>query len=104
MYWDFAVKLFRIFLMFITFTLTIKMSSIFFQAAGRPVLAVIASVVRDIVCFVPLACILPMFYGIDGVLWAAPVSDFVAIIVAVVLTVLYFKKLKPKQEKEAERD
>ena len=67
-------------------------------------LAVIASVVRDIVCFVPLACILPMFYGIDGVLWAAPVSDFVAIIVAVVLTVLYFKKLKPKQEKEAERD
>ncbi|MDE6690656.1 MAG: MATE family efflux transporter, partial [Clostridia bacterium] len=36
-YWEFGGKLFRIFLMFLTFTCIIKMSSIFFQALGKPV-------------------------------------------------------------------
>ncbi|MCM1043848.1 MAG: MATE family efflux transporter, partial [Corallococcus sp.] len=51
-YWEFARKTFRIFLSLVTFTCTIKMSSIFFQAAGKPVFAVLASLIRDIVCFV----------------------------------------------------
>lgn len=59
-YWEFGRKLFRIFLMFLTFTCTVKMSSIFFQALGKPVFAIIASLVRDIVCFVPLVCTLPI--------------------------------------------
>ncbi len=100
LYWDFAAKLFRIFLMLVTFTCLIKMSSIFFQAVGKPVFAVIASLVRDLACFVPLTCVLPVFYGIDGVLWAAPLSDFIAMIVAIILTVIYFKKLKKEQAAE----
>lgn len=93
-YWEFGNKTFRIFLMLVTFTCAIKMTSIFFQASGKPVFAVIASLIRDIVCFIPLICVLPVFYGIEGILWAAPVTDFVAMIVAVVLTAIYFKNLK----------
>ena len=92
-YWEFGRKLFRIFLMFVTFTCTIKMSSIFFQALGKPVFAIIASLVRDIVCFVPLVCTLPIAMGIDGTLWAAPIADGIAIIVTIVLTVLCFRDL-----------
>lgn len=66
-YWEFGVKVFRIFLMLVTFTCTIKMTSIFFQAAGKPVFAIIASLIRDIICFIPLICILPIFYGIEGI-------------------------------------
>ena len=92
-YWEFGRKLFRIFLMLVTFTSTIKMSSIFFQALGKPVFAIIASLVRDIVCFVPLVCTLPIAMGIDGCLWAAPIADGIAIIVTAVLTILLFKDI-----------
>lgn len=92
-YWVFAGKTFRIFLSLVTFTCIIKMTSIFFQAAGKPVQAVISSMIRDIVCFIPLIIILPMFFGIEGILFAAPVADFIAMIVAVSLTVSFLKSL-----------
>ena len=95
-YWQFGKKLFRIFLMFVTFTCTIKMSSIFFQALGKPVLAIAASLVRDLVCFVPLVCTLPMAMGIDGCLWAAPIADAIAMIVTVALTIECFRDLNKK--------
>jgi Na+-driven multidrug efflux pump len=97
-YWDFAEKTFRIFLSLVTFTCTIKMTSIFFQAVGKPIRAVIASMIRDIICFIPLILILPLRFGIEGILWAAPAADLIAMIVAVVLTITYFKSLK-KDEK-----
>lgn len=92
-YWDFAQKTFRIFLALVTFTCTIKMSSIFFQAVGKPVFAVVTSLIRDIICFIPLICILPMFMGVEGVLWAAPIADLIAILVNVSLTIAYFVKV-----------
>jgi Na+-driven multidrug efflux pump len=95
-YWEFGEKTFRIFLALVTFTCTIKMTSIFFQAVGKPVCAVIASMIRDIICFIPLIIILPLFFGIDGILYAAPCADFIAMIVAVILTIIYFKSLSRK--------
>ena len=44
-YWVFAEKTFRIFLALVSFTCVVKMNSIFFQAVGRPVQAVISSLV-----------------------------------------------------------
>lgn len=100
-YWLFAEKTFRIFLSLVTFTCTIKMSSIFFQASGKPVMAIIASMIRDIVCFIPLICTLPLALGIEGVLIAAPIADAIAIIVTAVLTVIYFKNLNGSTKKTA---
>ena len=93
-YWEFGEKTFRIFLMLVTFTCIIKMTSIFFQAVGKPIRAVIASMIRDIVCFIPLIIILPIFFDIEGILCAAPCADFLAMIVAVALTVTFMKTLK----------
>ncbi len=96
-YWVFGEKTFRIFLMFVTFTCFIKMTSIFFQAVGKPVRAVIASLIRDIVCFIPLIVVLPRFFGIEGILWAAPAADLVSVLVATALTYSYFRLLKKQQ-------
>lgn len=63
---------------------------------GKPVFAVLASLIRDIICFVPLVCVLPVFYGINGILWAAPIADALAMAVTAVLTVLFFKEAKPE--------
>lgn len=92
-YWLFAEKTFRIFLSLVTFTCVIKMSSIFFQAAGKPVRAIVASLIRDIVCFIPLIVILPRFMGIEGILYAAPIADCIAMIVTGILTATYMRSL-----------
>ena len=92
-YWDFARKTFRIFLSLVSFTCIVKMSAIFFQAAGRPIFAVVTSLTRDILCFVPLICILPLFYGVEGVLIAAPVADAIAMALNIVFTAVFFRKL-----------
>ncbi len=99
-YWEFGALTFRIFLCLVTFTCTIKMTSIFFQAAGKPVRAVIASMIRDIICFIPLIIILPNIFGIKGILFAAPCADFIAMIVAAMLTVTFMKTLKNDPEIE----
>lgn len=107
-YWEFAEKTFRIFLSLVTFTCIIKMSSIFFQAAGKPIFAVTTSLIRDIVCFIPLICALPSACGIDGILISAPIADVIAMSVTVALTIAYFRKLdksvKPEQTAQQSGD
>ena len=96
-YWEFATKLFRIYLALVTVTCVVKMSSIFFQALGKPVGAIVSSLVRDIVCFLPLIIGLPVALGIDGILYAAPISDAIALVVVVVMTLVIFKDIFKKK-------
>jgi putative MATE family efflux protein len=96
-YWVFAEKTFRIFLALVTFTCIIKMSSIFFQAVGKPLYAIVASMIRDIVCFIPLIIILPRFFGIEGILFAAPCADLIAMIVTIFLTRKFMNTLKTER-------
>jgi len=97
LYMEFALKTFRIFLFFIVFTCLIKVSSIFFQAVGNPVKASIVSLIRDIVCFVPLVIILAFYKGVEGILYAAPIADVIGIIITIVLLILFFKKLEKEE-------
>ena len=100
-YWVFGEKTFRIFLCLVTFTCIIKMTSIFFQAVGKPVRAVIASMIRDIVCFIPLIIIYPaVFGGVEAILFAAPSADLLAMIVAMALTVPFLRSLKSSTTEE----
>lgn len=101
-YWEFGEKTLRIFLSLIAISCLIKMNSIFFQAAGRPVQAVIASLVRDVVCFVPLILIAPqLFPSVETILWVAPISDLIAMIVTAWLSHSFLKSLR-KGEKECQ--
>ena len=100
-YWVFGEKCFRIFLCLVTFTCIIKMTSIFFQAVGKPIRAVIASMIRDIVCFIPLIIIYPaVFGGVEAILFAAPTADLLAMIVAMALIVPFLKSLKASGAEE----
>lgn len=101
LYMEFARDVFRIFLSLVTFTCLIKVSSIFFQASGKPILATISSLTRDIIIFIPCVIIIPMIFesfsagsGITGLLYAAPIADMVGIIVVVGLTIVLFKSFK----------
>ncbi len=98
LYQEFAVKTFRIYLSLMTVTCLIKMTAVFFQSIGKSVHAVVASLIRDIVCFVPMAIILPGILetgkagaGIYGILFAAPIADLVALVVILGLTIHFFR-------------
>ena len=93
LYMEFARMLFRIFSMAIVLTLCLKTISIFFQAIGEPTRSVISSLTRDLICFVPLCLILPNIMGVEGVLWAAPISDVIGIIIAGTLAVKFYRRL-----------
>ena len=82
LYMDFAIKTFRIYLMLMAITCLVKMTSVFFQSIGKSISAMLASVVRDALCFSTLAIILPIVLeakekgsGINGILYAAPIAD-----------------------------
>ena len=98
-YWEFGEKTMRIFLSLVSISCLIKTNSIFFQAVGKPIHATIASTIRDVICFVPLMLILPAaFSNVETILYAAPIADFIAMIVTVFLTVSFMRSLKSKAE------
>ena len=101
LYQEFAIKTFRIYLSLMTITCLVKMTAVFFQSIGKSFHAVVASLIRDIVCFVPMAIVLPSILeaktaglGIDGILYAAPIADLVALVVILGLTVSFFRNLR----------
>lgn len=109
LYQEFAIKTFRIYLSLTMVTCMVKMSAVFFQSIGKSVHAIAASLVRDILCFTPLALILPTLLersepgsGINGILYAAPISDVVALVAILALTIPFFRKIKKQSEHRLE--
>ena len=100
-YWEFGEKTLRIFLSLISISCLIKLNSIFFQAVGKPVYAIVASMIRDVVCFSPLILILPLFIpDVEVILYAAPISDLIAMVVTAFLSVHFIKSLNAPVETE----
>ena len=100
-YWEFGEKTLRIFLSLISISCLIKMNSIFFQAVGKPVHALVASMIRDIVCFSPLILILPaLIPNVEIILYAAPISDVIAMVVTAFLSISFIKSLHAPTESE----
>ena len=96
LYWEFGRKTFRIFLMLVIFTCITKTSSIFFQAVGKPIFAVLLSVVRDLLVFVPLIILMPMALGIEGILWSSSIADALGFALTAALTIVFFNDLNKR--------
>jgi len=84
LYFHFAEKYLRIF-MLMTFANGIQpMSAGFFTSIGKARLGVIMSLTRQVLFLLPLIVIFPVFFGIDGVMYAGPIADTSAFVLAVV--------------------
>lgn len=71
-------------------------AAIFLQAIGKPVKSAIVTLSRQIVFLIPVAVVLPIYMGVTGVtgvLWAGPVADGLAFILAFILIGFEIKKL-----------
>lgn len=94
LYNEFAIKCLRIFLMACILNGFQTVSSIFMQQIEQPIKALVLSLSRQIVFLIPLAVILPLLLGIDGVLWAGPAADVLAFLLAFVIVFFELKKYK----------
>lgn len=105
LYNEFACLTFRIFLMLTVCNGIQIASGIFFQAVGKPAKSAFITLSRQILFFVPAAIILSKYTGVMGVLYAGPVADALAFLVAVILLIFEVKKLNEKSEqKEDSKD
>ena len=55
--------------------------------------ASVLSMLRQLLLLIPLILLLPMFFGLDGVLYAGPVADFTSAVIVLVFIVYEMKKL-----------
>lgn len=96
-YTDFAVKAFRIYLCMMIFACINKAAFIFLQAMGKAVASTMLSMVREIVFGVGLAMTLPLFFGLDGVLYSMPVSDILTAVLSAIVIGITYKQLSEKK-------
>ena len=95
-YTDFAVRAFRIYLCMMIFACVNKACFIFLQAMGKAVESTVLSMVREIVFGVGFTMLLPLFYGLDGVLYSMPVSDFLTFCASLFLILRTRRQLSEK--------
>lgn len=89
-YVSFAVSYFRIFLFFTFINFIQPITSNTFTAMGKPKTGMFLALTRQIIFLLPLIIILPLFTGIDGILYAGPAADGLA---AVISAVMVFREL-----------
>jgi len=93
LYFEFAVRYFRIYLMMTFINNVQPLSSNFFTSIGKPAKGTFLSLTRQIIFLLPLIVIFPRFFGIDGIVYAGPIADALAAVVAATLLTNELKKI-----------
>lgn len=84
-YTEFAVRSFRIYLCLMIFACVNKGTFISLQSLGKALSSTLLSMIREVVFGVGFTLLLPVFFGLDGVLYSMPVSDLLTFLISVFL-------------------
>ena len=97
---SFAVMCLRIY-MFGIFTSGFQMvTTSYFQATGQALKASVLSMLRQLIVLIPLILVLPLFMGLNGIIYSGPIADFVSAAIILVFAVIEIKKLNIKVAEE----
>lgn len=94
LYLEFSVLFMRIFLFMVVVNGVQLLSSSFFTAIGKAMKGALLALTRQVFFLIPLILLLPLRFGIMGVLLAGPVADFMAFVLSVVLVSVELRKQK----------
>ncbi len=100
-YTDFAIKAFRTYLCMMVLACVNKACFIFLQAIGKALTSTLLSMFREVVFGVGFALLLPMFFGLDGVLYSMPVSDILTFIITLIIIIKTYHDLNTREVREA---
>lgn len=101
-YTDFAVKCFRIYLCMMILATVNKATFIYLQSLGKALLSTVLSMIREVLFGVGFALLLPIFFGLDGVLYSMPVSDVLTFLISAVVIRYTYQTLGTKGEQKAQ--
>ena len=90
---DFGVKCMRIYLGGLFCAGFQIVSTSYFQATGQPLKASLLSMLRQLLLLIPLLLILPLFWGLEGILYAGPTADIGSAIIVLLFILPEMKKL-----------
>ena len=85
LYLEFAVLFMRIYLFMVLVNGVQLLSSSFFTAIGKAMKGALLALTRQVFFLIPLILVLPLGFGIMGVLYAGPIADFAAFVLSVLL-------------------
>lgn len=94
LYFEFAVLFMRIYLFMVLLNGVQLLSSSFFTAIGKAMKGALLALTRQVFFLIPLILVLPLRFGIMGVLYAGPVADFSAFVLSVLLVSIELRKQK----------
>lgn len=97
LYFEYAIRFMRGYFSLTLISIFQPCASTFFTAIGKAAKGAILSFSRSVVFLIPLLLLLPYFWGINGVMFAQPVTDLLAALLAVAFLVDEFKKM-PKED------
>ena len=97
LYFEFAILFMRTFLFMVLVNGVQLLSSNFFTAIGKALKGLLLSLTRQVFFLIPLILLLPLRFGIFGVLLAGPIADFIAFVVSVIFVAREFKTLHAKE-------
>jgi len=93
LYFEFAVKYMRFFLLF-TFINGIQISSsTFFAAIGKPKIGVTIALAKQIVILLPMLLVLSHIFGLNGIIYATPLTDICAFSVSLFFLTREFRNM-----------
>lgn len=93
LYYEFACRYLRIYLMMAMLFGVHPMTMSLFTSTGNVRIGIIVSLSRQGFFLIPLLVILPMIFGLDGILWAGAIADTLACILAIILVRRDFRRL-----------
>lgn len=93
LYEEFSIMFMRTFLFMVLVNGVQLLSSNFFTAIGKALKGLLLSLTRQVFFLIPLILLLPLHFGIFGVLLAGPIADFIAFVVSVLFVRKEFKQL-----------
>lgn len=79
-------------------------SSVYFQAVGKPKLSLFISLSRQIIILIPCIIVMSRLFGLTGIWFAAPTSDFISTVITFVLIKREMKILKHLQKEQEKLD
>lgn len=100
-YFHFAERYFRIYLFMVFINGLQPIVSNFFSSIGKAWKGIFLSLTRQILFLLPLILLLPIFWGIDGVMYAGPIADGIAAVTAFFLgrhEFIQMQKLETSQD------
>ena len=99
-YTDFAIRAFRTYLCMMVLACINKACFIYLQAVGKALASTLLSMFREVVFGVGFALLLPVFFGLDGVLYSMPVSVVLTFAVSAVIIIKTYRELNTEGEKQ----